>query len=98
MKRFILSIASVAALLASASTAFAAERVATLSVPGMTCSVCPVTVSKALEKVPGVKDVAVDLGTKTAQVRFDDEATSVEALTKATTDAGYPSTPSVEQK
>lgn len=98
MKRFIISIASVAALLAGASTALAAERVAHLSVPGMTCSLCPVTVAKALEKVPGVKDVSVDLGRKTAQVRFDDEATSVEALTKATTDAGYPSTPSAEQK
>lgn len=98
MKRFIISIASVAALLAGASTALAAERVAHLSVPGMTCSLCPVTVAKALENVPGVMDVAVDLDAKTARVRFDDETTSVDALTKATTDAGYPSTLGVEHK
>jgi mercuric ion binding protein len=97
MKRSLLSIASTAILLATASHALAAEKIATLSVPGMTCSLCPVTVSKALKRVPGVKAVSVDLDTKTARVRFEDEATSVAALTKATTDAGYPSTPSAEQ-
>jgi len=40
----------------------------TLSVPTMYCPVCPITVKKALEKVPGVKQVEVDFKTKTAVV------------------------------
>jgi len=97
MHRSIPFIALIATLLLNASAARAAEEVVTLSVPGLPCSLCPVTVAKALEKVPGVRDVSVDLDTKSARVRFDDEATSLEALTKVTTDAGYPSTPSAEQ-
>lgn len=69
----------------------AEPQTATLSVQNMTCSVCPVTVRKALEKVPGVIKARVDLDSKTASVTFDPGKTTAEALTKATTDAGYPS-------
>jgi mercuric ion binding protein len=98
MKRFLLSIALSAGLVLNASAALAAEQVTLLSVPGMTCSLCPITVSKALRRVPGVKDVSVNLDTKTPRVRFDDEATSVDVLTKATAGAGYPSSPAEEKK
>jgi mercuric ion binding protein len=69
----------------------AEPQTATLSVQNMTCSVCPVTVRKALEKVPGVIKASVDYDSKTASVTFDPGKATVEALTKATTDAGYPS-------
>ena len=63
-----------------------------LAVPGMTCAVCPITVKKALNKVLGVAVVEVSFENKLAVVTFDDAKTNVEALTHATTDAGYPST------
>ena len=80
------------------NTAQAAEakqtdlQTVTLDVKNMTCSFCPITVRKALEKVPGVVKAKASYKTKTATVTFDPSKTNVEALTKATTDAGYPST------
>jgi mercuric ion binding protein len=58
----------------------------------MTCAVCPITVKKALEKVPGVTNAKVDFEKKTAGVTFDPDKASPAKLTKATSDAGYPST------
>ncbi|MGC9159545.1 MAG: cation transporter, partial [Terracidiphilus sp.] len=46
-------------MLAAPVSAFAATRTVTLSVPGMTCPVCPITVRKALREVPGVEKVDV---------------------------------------
>jgi periplasmic mercuric ion binding protein len=63
----------------------------TLEVKNMTCAVCPITVKKALEKVPGVTDAKVDFDKRTASVSFDPDKANVAQLTKATTDAGYPS-------
>ncbi|MHB1229710.1 MAG: mercury resistance system periplasmic binding protein MerP [Halothiobacillus sp.] len=74
------------------STAFAAERTVTLSVPGMYCAVCPITVRTALEKVPGVVKAKVSLEKKEAVVTFDDTKTTVNALEDATFAAGYEST------
>lgn len=63
-----------------------------LNVQNMTCPVCPITVKKALEKVPGVTDTKIDFAKKTATVQFDSDKTNTARLMKATTDAGYPST------
>jgi mercuric ion binding protein len=63
-----------------------------LAVENMTCAACPITVKKALSKVPGVSQVTVDYEHKTAVVRYDPEKTTTAELTKATTSAGYPST------
>ena len=73
--------------------ALAAMQTVTLSVPGMTCAACPITVKAALNKVDGVARVDVSYPDREAVVTFDDTRTSVEALTQATTNAGYPSTP-----
>lgn len=81
-----------AALLLVASSAWAAPKTVTLAVPGMTCSACPITVKKALTKVNGVSKVDVEFERREAVVTFDDAKTTVAALTKATSDAGYPST------
>ena len=63
----------------------------TLDVQNMFCAVCPITVKKALERVPGVTDAKVDFDKKTASVSFDPDKANPAALTKATADAGYPS-------
>ncbi|MBK3916932.1 mercury resistance system periplasmic binding protein MerP [Pseudomonas stutzeri] len=73
------------------SSVWAASQTVTLLVPGMTCSSCPITVKHALNKVEGVSEAQVSFATKQATVTFDDTLTDVEALTKATTDVGYPS-------
>ena len=74
------------------SVAWADTRTVKLSVPSMNCAMCPITVRKALEKVDGVKQADVDYKTKSAVVVYDDQKASVDLLTKATQDAGYPST------
>ena len=75
-----------------AGPAWAASKTVTLDVPGMFCAACPITVKKALTKVTGVAEVNIDLDAKEAVVTFDDAKTNVATLTKATTNAGYPST------
>ena len=70
---------------------WAASRTITLSVPTMDCPVCPITVKRALAKVPGVSQAEVNFEKRQATVQFDDTRTTVEALTRATKDAGYPS-------
>lgn len=82
--------ASLLALAAFAALA-ASPRSAVLDVKNMTCELCPVTVKKSLERVPGVSQARIDFATKTATVTFDADRTSTAALIKATTDAGYPS-------
>ena len=72
--------------------AWAATQTVTLSVPGMTCAACPVTVKKALSKVDAVEKIVIHYDQKEAVVTFDDAKTNVEALTKATENAGFPST------
>lgn len=64
----------------------------TLEVQNMTCELCPITVKKALQKVPGVDAVTVDFDKKTATVTFDPDQATNDALTEATMNAGYPST------
>ena len=70
--------------------AAAAPRSVTLSVSNMTCAACPITVRKALEKVPGVRSVKATLEPPEAVVTFDDAKASVGQLTEATKNAGYP--------
>ena len=79
------------ALFALMSPLWAANQTVTLSVPGMTCAACPITVKMALSKVPGVSRTAVSFERLEAVVTFDDSKTNVEKLTKATENAGYPS-------
>ena len=76
----------------------AAPQTAVLDVQNMTCSMCSITIRKALEKVPGVIDAKVDYDHKTATVRYDGEKTNPSALMKATMNAGFPSTVHGAQK
>ena len=86
------SIASLLVALSPFAALAATPQTATLNVQNMTCELCPITVKKSLEKVPGVSAVKVDFDRKTAIVTYDADKAQPEALTKATTNAGYPST------
>ncbi len=79
------------ALAAVVAPVWAATQTVTLSVPGMTCASCPITVKHALSKVEGVSKTDVSFDKGQAVVTFDDAKTNVQKLTKATEDAGYPS-------
>ena len=81
------------AMALASSHAFAEMKTMTLSVPGMNCDLCPITIKKAISKVPGVTSVEASYEKKQAVVTFDDSKASIEALTRATANAGYPSTP-----
>jgi mercuric ion binding protein len=89
-------VSSVVILLAG--PAWAASKTVLLSIPTMNCSICPITVKKALTKVPGVVQADVNLDSRRATVTYDDARTGVEALRRATKDAGYPSTVSESSK
>lgn len=84
-------IASVCLLSLLSLSASAKEQTVTLEVPTMNCVTCPFTVKKALQNVEGVTKAEATFETKLAVVTFDDEKTTVKALTEATTNAGYPS-------
>ena len=88
-------IAGLILFFALAAGAFAAPvgRNVVLNVPGMTCPLCPITVRKALERVPGVEKIFVDYPARDVRVEYDASRTNVAALLKATADAGYPATP-----
>lgn len=77
-------------LLLSALDAIADEQSVALIIDKMTCALCPITVTKAIQKVEGVKYVSVDYESKRATVRYDDATTTLERITQASTNAGYP--------
>ena len=79
------------ALAAVIAPVWAATQTVTLSVPGMTCAACPITVKKALSKVDGVSKIEIRFEKREAVVAFDDARTSVQKLTMASENAGYPS-------
>ena len=79
-------------LVAVATPIWAATQTVTLSIPGMHCAACPITVKKALSRVDGVSKIDVSLEKRVAVIAFDDAKTNTRKLTEATALAGYPST------
>jgi copper chaperone CopZ len=61
-----------------------------LKVSGMSCQHCSDAVAKALEAVPGVSRVEVDLGAGLARIEGD---AGLEVLIRAVTEAGYGAAP-----
>lgn len=91
MKKFLICLAF-AGLAAASGAGLAGTKTVALSVSGMTCATCPIPVKKSLTRVEGVSKAKVSFEKNEAVVTFDDAKTSVEALVKATSSAGYPST------
>jgi periplasmic mercuric ion binding protein len=78
-------------LLAAGVASAAPPNTVTLAVENMTCGTCPIVVRKALERVPGVSSTSIDFDKKTATVTFDPDKATSARLTRATTEAGFPS-------
>jgi len=70
---------------------YADEQSVVLSVPGMKCPACPITVMVAIKRVNGVKSVNVNLENKRAEVSYDDQLTNISKLQVATKNIGFPS-------
>ncbi len=68
---------------------------ATLAISGMTCASCVRRVERAIAKVPGVENAAVNLATERATVTLGGQATIDDLLT-AVEQAGYHAEPVVE--
>ncbi len=72
---------------ANASSEATAEM--DLGIEGMTCASCVRRVEKALEQVPGVSAVSVNLATERARVTYDGQPGTAAALVEAVGRAGY---------
>lgn len=90
MKTLLVALGILGMLIGTGVTA-AKEQVITLAVENMTCSMCAVTVRKALEMKEGVSEAKVSLEPSRAVVTFDDKHTDVQTLIATTTNAGFPS-------
>jgi copper chaperone CopZ len=66
-----------------------ADEQVVLAIEGMGCDGCVRTVTQALAGVPGVVQVAVDLGAGRATVRGDLGSGGIAALIRAVEEAGY---------
>ncbi|MGE4360464.1 MAG: heavy metal translocating P-type ATPase, partial [Lysobacteraceae bacterium] len=60
-----------------------------LGIGGMTCASCVARVERALNKVSGVHDAAVNLATESARITWRGEEDMVPLLRRAVRDAGY---------
>lgn len=63
----------------------------------MTCATCPIAVRKAMQRVDGVKDVNVDLDSKTAIVIYDSSKVTADEIGAASTNVGFPATVQASQ-
>ncbi len=60
-----------------------------IPISNMSCAACALRVEKALGRLPGVEQAAVNFATEKAQVTFDPESLSVAALVDTVRSAGY---------
>ncbi len=61
----------------------------TLTLGGLHCAACVARVERALRAAPGVELALVNLATRQARVRYQPQATNLEALTAVVREAGY---------
>lgn len=60
---------------------------AAISIEGMSCQHCVMSVKKALDRLDGVTSSEVAIGS--AKVTYDDTRTGIQEIAKAVQDAGY---------
>src|SRR3990167_5639305 len=61
----------------------------TFNIKGMHCASCAAIIEKTLKKVDGVHDVAVNYGTETAKIDFDEAKTNPHHLSQTIEPLGY---------
>jgi len=60
-----------------------------IPISGMTCAACARAVERAIKKLPGIKEVSVNLATEKAKVVYDTTSTRISAIKDAISKAGY---------
>jgi mercuric ion binding protein len=90
MSQLARAILLIAVLTAPVITTAAPQKI-TLTIPTMDCATCPITIKAALMRTPGVISAKVSYAKREAVIVFDDATATVDAMKKATTEAGYPS-------
>jgi periplasmic mercuric ion binding protein len=78
-----------AALLATFGAGAAQPKRVVLDVPDMTCPLCPLTIEKTLERVPGVIGAKASFDTKRTEVTYEPDRVDPAALVRAVDAAGY---------
>ena len=61
----------------------------TILVKGMSCDACVRSVTTGLGRVPGVREVDVDLASGRVRIEHDAGQPTIDALSKAVDDIGY---------
>jgi len=60
-----------------------------IKVEGMTCQHCVQTITKALKKISGLNSIDVSLDNKEVNVRFDENETNLQEITKKIVEVGF---------
>jgi copper chaperone len=66
-----------------------APREITLSVPDVSCEHCVKTIDEALDALPGVAAVNVDLASKTVSLRYEPAQVTLERIEETLDEVGY---------
>ena len=61
-----------------------------ITAPDISCEHCKRTIEHDLGETPGVRQVVVDIDTKSVRLDYDDAETGPEALSSKLADIGYP--------
>ena len=64
-------------------------REALMPISGMTCASCAKAVERAVNKLPGIKEVSVNFATEKAKVVYDTSSTRISEIKDAISKAGY---------
>jgi mercuric ion binding protein len=83
-------VASIVFICVAGSSVAGESRTLTRGVEHMTCATCPITVRKALSRVPGMSGSTVDMKAHTATVTFDAAKATPDVIATAVTRAGFP--------
>ncbi len=92
MRRMILTAVFLSITAMHAQSGAAQEQTVTMHVSGMTCGTCPISVRHRALQLKGVHTAAVDLDSATATVTYEDSEQSAQAIARAITELGYPTT------
>ena len=61
----------------------------TLSVPGISCDYCKMSIEQAVGELPGIDAVQVDISARTVDLSFDEAAVGLEQIIDAIEEVGY---------
>tara|TARA_Y100001934_G_C12229117_1_gene714495 strand:+ start:355 stop:567 length:213 start_codon:yes stop_codon:yes gene_type:complete len=60
-----------------------------IKVDGMTCQHCVQTITDVVKKIPGLISINVNLDKKEVDVKFDENETSIQEITKKIYEIGF---------